>query len=255
LIKFLSALLGKSERRQSTAISMETDKVACVSPSLPPDRRLYCIGDIHGRLDLLEELHVMIREDVAGFSGSKAVVYLGDYIDRGSQSSQVLDLLIAQELSGFETVYLVGNHDQSMLDFLEDPESVAAWLSYGGQSTLLSYGVGLGRLMSQQNVEVLRDELEVKVPQSHLGFLRACRLMYTEGSYCFVHAGIRPGVPLDEQVSADLLWIREEFVRSKVCHEHIVVHGHAICNDVEWLPTLGSTMWTINYPPYGTPRG
>ncbi len=90
--------------------------------------------------------------------------------------------------------------------------------------------------MSQQNIEVLRDELEVKLPQSHLDFLRACRLMYTQGSYCFVHAGIRPGVPLDKQVSHDLLWIREEFTRSQVCHEHIVVHGHTITNEVEWLP-------------------
>lgn len=236
MIKILSRLLGKSGERQSAENKAETDQVVHVSPSIPPGRRVYSIGDIHGRLDLLEELHGMIREDAAGFSGSKAVVYLGDYIDRGSQSSQVLDLLMARELAGFETVYLMGNHEQSMLDFLEDPESTAAWLAYGGQGTLLSYGVGLGKLMSRQNVNVLRDELEVKVPKSHLDFLRSCRPVHTEGSYCFVHAGIRPGVPLKEQESADLLWIREEFIRSRAVHEHIVVHGHTIVDEVEWLP-------------------
>ena len=178
----------------------------------------------------------MIREDSAGFGGSKIVVYLGDYIDRGSSSRQVLDLLIGQSLADFETIYLLGNHEQSMLDFLSHPRAAAAWLSFGGQVTLLSYSVGLGRVMMTQDPELLRDELEEKLPQSHLEFLSSCRLVYSEGSYCFVHAGIRPDVPMEDQMIDDLLWIREDFTRSRVRHEHIVVHGHSISDEVEWLP-------------------
>jgi serine/threonine protein phosphatase 1 len=241
LNKFLARLRGRSGKDLPAAGKTKSDnpesgRESCVQPSLTPQRRLYCIGDIHGRLDLLEELHGMIREDSNGFDGSKAVVYLGDYIDRGAQSSQVLDLLIGQTLDDFETVYLMGNHEQSMLNFLQDPIATAAWLSYGGQVALLSYGVGLGRVNMMQNVEILRDELEEKLPQSHLDFLHSCRPMYTEGSYCFVHAGIRPGVPLEDQQPEDVFWIRDEFTRSRVCHSHIVVHGHTISEEVEWWP-------------------
>lgn len=236
MINLFSRLLGKSGSQQSVKGGAEPDKNVVAGPSLPPDRRLYCIGDIHGRLDLLEEMHAMISADAAEFVGSKAVVYLGDYIDRGSRSSQVLDLLIAQTLDGFETIHLMGNHEQSMLDFLEDPVATAAWLTYGGRTALLSYGIGPGSLMRRQDIELLRDQLEEKMPQSHLDFLRSCPVFHTEGSYCFVHAGIRPGVPLEKQDAADLLWIRDEFTRSKLSHDHVVVHGHTICEEVEWLP-------------------
>jgi serine/threonine protein phosphatase 1 len=203
---------------------------------LPPGRRLYAIGDIHGRLDLLEELHGMIEADAAGFEGSKGVVYLGDYIDRGAQSKQVLDLLIEQPLAGFDCVYLLGNHEQTMLDFLAHPQAAAAWLTYGGQVCLMSYGVGQGRAQMMQQVDVLRDELETRVPHSHLEFISSCRLTHVEGSYCFVHGGIRPGVPLDEQVPEDLLWIRDDFTRSTADHGCIVVHGHSISEEVDFQP-------------------
>jgi serine/threonine protein phosphatase 1 len=236
LSKILTRLLDFIGKNRPGADDAKQGGTGYISPLLPPDRRLYCVGDIHGRLDLLEELHAMIREDSAGYNGSKTVVYLGDYIDRGAQSRQVLDMLIEDPLTGFYSVYLMGNHEQSMLDFLQQPRETAAWLTYGGQVTLLSYGVGVGRVMMTQEVELLRDELEEKLPKAHLEFLQTCIPMYTEGSYCFVHAGIRPGVAMADQQAADLLWIREEFTRSKVCHEHIVVHGHTITEEVEWLP-------------------
>lgn len=239
LEQFLGRLLGRPDRpagNKSGAGHVDSDRDEAVNPSLEPGRRLYSIGDIHGRLDLLEELHDMIREDSTGYDGSKAVIYLGDYIDRGAQSSQVLELLIGQTLEGFDAVFLMGNHEQSMLDFLEHPQAAASWLNYGGQVTLLSYGVGLGQVVMTQDLEQLRDELEEKLPQNHLDFLRACRLVYTEGDYCFVHAGIRPDVPLKEQAAEDLIWIRDEFTRSRVRHEHLVVHGHSITDEVEWLP-------------------
>jgi len=181
-------------------------------------------------------LHDVICADAADFEGSKGVVYLGDFIDRGAQSKQVLDRLIEQPLPGFDAIHLLGNHEQTMLDFLTHPQAAASWLTYGGQVCLLSYGVGLGRVQMMRQIDVLRDELETRLPPSHLEFLSSCRLMHTEGSYCFVHAGIRPGVPLDEQVPQDLLWIREEFTRSTADHGCIVVHGHSISEEVEIQP-------------------
>ena len=232
--KFVERLLGPSDRSPAPASAADSQRYT--SPSLPAGRRLYCIGDIHGRLDLLDELHGMIRADAEGFEGGKGIVYLGDYIDRGAQSKQVLDLLIGQPMDGFDVVHLLGNHEQAMLDFLAQPQSAAAWLNFGGQVTLLSYGVGLGRLQMLRQVDILRDELEAKLPPSHLEFIASCRLLHTEGSYCFAHAGIRPGVPPEEQVAEDLLWIREEFTRSRADHGFIVVHGHTINEEVELLP-------------------
>ncbi|NNJ64985.1 MAG: serine/threonine protein phosphatase [Xanthomonadales bacterium] len=210
--------------------------VTYTPPWLPPGRRVYSIGDIHGRLDLLEELHEMIREDAADYDGAKAIIYLGDFIDRGAQSKQVVDRLIEQPLDGFEAIHILGNHEQAMLDFLEHPEAAAAWLNFGGQVTLLSYGAGLGRVQMARQVHLLRDELDAKLPQSHREFLASCRLMHVEGSYCFAHAGIRPGVSLDQQKAEDLMWIREEFCRSREDHGCIVVHGHSITEEVEWQP-------------------
>lgn len=232
--KLVERILGPSDGSRSKPGRPEA--VDYVEPSLPGGRRLYCIGDIHGRLDLLDELHEMIRTDADGFGGSKGIVYLGDYIDRGAQSKQVLDLLIEQPMDGFDVVHLLGNHEQAMVDFLAQPRSAAAWLNFGGQVTLLSYGVGLGRPQMLRQLDILRDELEAKLPPSHLEFIASCQLMHAEGSYCFAHAGIRPGIPPEEQVAEDLLWIREEFTRSHVDHGCIVVHGHSISEEVELLP-------------------
>jgi serine/threonine protein phosphatase 1 len=234
LKKFVERLLGPSDAARTKSVQPES--ASYVEPSLPAGRRLYCIGDIHGRLDLLDELHGMIRADAGGFGGSKGIVYLGDYIDRGAQSKQVLDLLIEQPMNGFDVIHLLGNHEQAMLDFLAQPQSAAAWLNFGGQVTLLSYGVGLGRLQMLRQVDILRDELEAKLPPSHLEFIASCRLLHAEGSYCFAHAGIRPGVAPQEQVAEDLLWIRDEFTRSRSDHGCIVVHGHSISEEVELLP-------------------
>ena len=232
--RLVDRILGRADETPADAAPEQAR--AFTPPLMPAGRRLYCIGDIHGRLDLLEELHDMIRLDAADFAGSKGVIYLGDYIDRGSQSKQVLDLLIEQPMEGFDSVHLLGNHEQAMLDFLAHPESAAAWLNFGGQVTLLSYGVGLGRLQMQREVGALRDELEEKLPVSHLEFIASCRLVHAEGNYCFAHAGIRPGVPVEEQAAEDLLWIREDFTRSRADHGCIVVHGHSISEEVERMP-------------------
>lgn len=237
LIKLLQRWLGGSSGSPVALAAVENDEIEGVTPYLPADRRVYCIGDIHGRLDLLEELHGMIQKDCAGFEGAKVVVYLGDYIDRGAQSKQVLALLIEKPLDGFETVHLLGNHEHAMLDFLRNPSGVgAAWLSFGGQVTCMSYGVGLGKVMMNMDLDLLKEELEEKLPQSHLDFLNSMPLSHSEGTYYFVHAGIRPDVPVENQEPGDLLWIREEFTRSRRSHGVIVVHGHTISMEVENLP-------------------
>ena len=209
---------------------------AIVKPFLPAGQRLYCIGDIHGRLDLLREMHQLILADAAGFNGGKMLIYLGDYIDRGENSKGVIDLLLGSPLAGFRLVHLLGNHEQTLLDFLQHPREVAAWLTYGGRAALLSYGVAVRGDPVREALEEVRDELERRLPRAHLEFFQRLEMMHIAGSYCFVHAGIRPGVPLQEQRYEDLLWIREDFTESRTIHEHIVVHGHSITPEVDWRP-------------------
>lgn len=205
-------------------------------PAVGPGTRLYCIGDIHGRRDLLQDLHEKIVADAAGFDGTRKVVYLGDYIDRGMQSREVMDELIDQPLAGFEAVYLLGNHEQTLLDFLQYPKEAAGWLAWGGRETLASYGVPLPREFQPPDVMTLRDELQARIAERHLEFLRRLPLTHVEGGYLFVHAGIRPGVPLQDQSDSDLLWIRRDFTESTASHGFVVVHGHSISEEVEMHP-------------------
>ena len=205
-----------------------------VTPKLPPGMRLYAIGDIHGSLLPLQQLHEMILQDADGFPGQKVLVYLGDYIDRGEHSCEVIDLLLDKPLTDFEIIHLLGNHEQTLLDFLRHPRAVAAWLTYGGRATLKSYGVSLEPEFTRPDLERLRDDFAYQFPQRHLEFFQDMQLFYVAGSYCFVHAGIRPGTILPEQRNEDLLWIRDDFTRSHVRHEHIVVHGHSITTEVDW---------------------
>lgn len=203
-------------------------------PAYPAGKRMYCIGDIHGRADLLAELQRMITADAAGFDGQCQLLYLGDYVDRGEQSRQVLDLLTSGPPAGFEQIHLLGNHEQAVLDFLLDPVAMAGWLTWGGSATLRSYGIHVGLVGSRQELQTLRDRLEAELPPHHREFLESCRPAYAEGSYYFVHAGVRPGVPLEKQALEDQLWIREEFIHSQANHGAIVVHGHSISEQVEF---------------------
>ena len=205
-----------------------------VRPRAPDGHRIYSIGDIHGRLDLLEDLQRQIREDSESYAGEKSLVYLGDYIDRGEQSKEVIDLLLDQPMDGFQTIFLRGNHEQTLLDFLRHPRAVASWLTYGGVATLNSYGVVPHLEAHMEELEHLRNELEHRLPENHLAFYRNLEMMHLAGTYCFVHAGIRPGIPLEKQKPEDLLWIRDDFTRDSSRHGHIVVHGHSITNEVDW---------------------
>ena len=200
------------------------------SPEAPPGTRVYAIGDIHGRLDLLTLLHRMIEEDAAGSDDErKALIYLGDYVDRGSSSRQVIDYLLGDPLPDFETVFLTGNHESMMLSFLDDTSIGPMWMINGGDATLLSYGVGemQGDTIEQRDLKI-QSALKQQLPHAHVEFLRTLRLYHVEGDYLFFHAGVAPGRPLEEQEARDLLWIREAFIRSTADHGKCVVHGHTI---------------------------
>lgn len=204
----------------------------------PPNTRIYAIGDIHGRADLLADLHRVIRDDAAAHpERDKAVVYVGDYVDRGLQSREVVELLLGEPLQGFEAIHLKGNHEAMMLDFLDDPAVGAGWLEIGGAATLYSYGVSLdsGKPMPERLLEA-QDRLRGKLPAGHVDFLRGLRLQHVAGDYLFVHAGVRPGVALERQSEDDLLWIRQDFLESSDDHGKVVVHGHSITWKPEILP-------------------
>lgn len=204
------------------------------APCCPMGMRIYAIGDIHGRADLLIEMHNLIRQDAAGFDGRKKIVYLGDYIDRGMQSKQVVELLLENPMPGFQSVFLKGNHEQAILDFLAYPEATAGWLSFGGRETLISYGVSVTFMPLMKDMQKLSEELDQLLPDRHREFLEDGLLSWEAGNYYFVHAGIRPGVPLPDQHFEDQLWIRDEFIDSKADHGAVIVHGHTITPEVEF---------------------
>jgi serine/threonine protein phosphatase 1 len=206
---------------------MVRGRPACI----PPGICVYAIGDIHGRADLLIELHRMIMDDCEQLTPGtdKILIYLGDFVDRGLESSQVLDLLIEEPLPDFHAVYLVGNHDAWFLSFLVDAQIGPSWLRYGGDATLHSYGVRVGMVRDDlRYFKHLQQELAQRVPVEHVAFLRGLEVTFEIGDYMFVHAGVRQDVPLKNQSPDDLLWIREPFLSSTKDYGMVVVHGHTV---------------------------
>ena len=207
--------------------------------SVPTGTAVYAIGDIHGRSDLLAELHAAIAADADRRGATRRViVHLGDYVDRGPDSAGVIYRLMDGIPAGFESIALLGNHERMMLDFLEDASLGPLWLRNGGDATMASYGVAYDARgsMDLQRLRGLQGELRFRLPERHLAFLRDLRLLHVEGDYAFVHAGIRPGVALEAQEEMDLLWVRGLFLRSEHDHEKMIVHGHTIVPDPEILP-------------------
>ncbi|MCW5745269.1 MAG: serine/threonine protein phosphatase [Alphaproteobacteria bacterium] len=195
----------------------------------PAGCRLYAIGDIHGRADLLADLHAAIAEDHRDrpTDGRDVIVYLGDYVDRGPDSRGVIDCLANEALPGLTSVHLMGNHDEAMLRFLDDATIGPTWASFGGEATLLSYGVRTSpNMIGMRRFEDMRSQLAEKMPPDHIAFLRGLQTSYAAGDYFFAHAGVRPGVPVEQQRREDLLWIRDAFLSSDADHGKIVVHGH-----------------------------
>jgi serine/threonine protein phosphatase 1 len=191
---------------------------------------VYAIGDIHGRYDLLKALLGEIWRDCRARAAGRVpvLIFCGDYIDRGPHSAHVLDSLNwLGRRTDIRLHLLKGNHEQAMLDFLREPERAFGWLGFGGAETLASYGVAAPpEGADDRSLITTRDALLDALPASHLTLLQRLETMTTVGDYVFVHAGLRPGVSLADQIEHDLLWIRKDFLKSQASHDLFVVHGH-----------------------------
>jgi len=221
-------MFGRREKAPG-AVRIEVVEAALPGrpPSLPDGQAVYAIGDVHGRDDLLAPLLDAIAADRAG--RRNLLVCLGDYVDRGPASAAVIERLCGFHAGDFAFVPLKGNHEDLMLEFLADPDEGGPWLANGATATLASYGVTVGPGWPERShFAALRDELVRNLPRHHRRFLDTLATSHAVGEYLFVHAGIRPGVPIAQQDERDLIWIRGAFLRATEEFGALVVHGHSI---------------------------
>ncbi len=220
----------------STLFKKRRPRVAAPErPQTPQGTVVWAIGDIHGRLDLLQPLVEAIMADAAASTAErKVVVFLGDYVDRGPDSRGVIRYLADLPADrGIEWRFLKGNHEEAMLDFLDDPSAGARWCEYGGDAALRSYGLRPPEL--KHKVEAwarISADLNHKLAPRERAFLENLEFSLSVGDYFFAHAGARPGEPLDRQSSRDLMWIRNSFLDSEVEFDKVVVHGHTPTREV-----------------------
>ena len=206
-------------------------------PAGASGRRAYVVGDIHGRLDLLDELLDKIHADMAGRGPLETLlVFVGDLIDRGPSSNGVVERLRTYSHEDVRTIFLLGNHEEVLLRILEgDSSLIPSWLRFGGAQCLESYGVDpllLTGVPDDQVIERVRGAVSPEHVEFLRGFVDTCRF----GDYLFVHAGVRPGVELHDQRQSDLRWIRDPFLLDDTPHGFVVVHGHTISAEVEERP-------------------
>jgi serine/threonine protein phosphatase 1 len=222
----------------------EVDKPARV----PIGTRIYAIGDIHGCADLLDRAFRFIDGDIARSGAQRIVhVFLGDYVDRGPDTRRTIDLLVDRGDS-HEAVFLRGNHEALMQDFLREPSVLSNWWSLGGAATLMSFGLAPSPKQSPTEGFSLRDQLISVMQSSHHRFLGSLQSAYTCGDFFFTHAGVRPGIALDLQSDADLMWIREPFLSSHQYFGKMVVHGHTPVHE----PDIRSNRINIDTGAYAT---
>ena len=202
-------------------------------PQLPQGLRVYAIGDIHGRADLLQSLFARIDATLRGFPIDQSIhVFLGDYIDRGPNSREVIETLLTRRRQ-HSSVFLKGNHESYATQFLNDPGMLPEWIAAGGTSTLLSYGVCPPTRRKPQRDDDVAAAFRQALPESHRRFMAGLAISFTCGGYFFTHAGVRPGIALDRQHEHDLLWIREAFLLHDQDFGKVVVHGHTPSETVD----------------------
>lgn len=196
--------------------------------SVPEGLRVYAIGDVHGRADLLEQQHALMEADFkANSTPAVHLVYLGDYVDRGPDSRGVLERLTGGISDFVNVTLLLGNHEEMLLRFLEDPSLGPTWRYLGGLETMHSYGLDVGNVLKESGYPGLSQRFNAKLPPHHRALFTRMKLSITIGDYFFCHAGVRPGIPLEQQQQQDLLWIRDKFLTSDDDFGKVVVHGHS----------------------------
>jgi len=216
--------------RTPTVVDIE---LAASRPRVPDGMRIYVVGDIHGHLESLQEVLRKIRADIESRPVSEALtVFVGDYVDRGLDSRAVIDALMRETGIGTK-ITLRGNHEEVMLAALDNAEGMRRWCQIGGVQTLFSYGVDVQELMRGRGFETARTALLAALPASHLNWLRGLPIRYETEGYFFCHAGINPDRPLDAQRDADLLWVRDRFIRDERRFPKIIVHGHSPVERIE----------------------
>jgi serine/threonine protein phosphatase 1 len=226
-------------RRSLLANLKGVDLLSRISPfgsgvtAAPAGRRAYAVGDIHGRLDLLDDLLQRIEDDNASRSRARVtIIFLGDLIDRGPQSAQVVERLRRYRPKFAKTVFIMGNHEEVLLRILAGETAILPdWLRFGGADCLRSYGIDPSQLESRSRSSALRI-LRQAIPKEHVNFLSGFVDTASFGRFLFVHAGIRPGVPLSHQQPQDLRWIRLPFLDDEADHGRMIVHGHTITDGV-----------------------
>ncbi len=197
------------------------------SVELPKGHRVYAIGDIHGRLDLLLELIDIIIQDMSADPKiQNTIVFLGDYVDRGPDSAGVIDYLSKLSISDVECVFLMGNHEKYVMDLTTLSVPYEIWLENGGGATLQSYGFDIAPEKDIRPPQAVQEALKQAIPPHHWDFFESLKTSWRKGSVFFAHAGIDPTRPLDQQRAQDLMWIREAFLNSERDHGALIVHGH-----------------------------
>ena len=203
-------------------------------PQIPPGRRVYAVGDIHGRADLLDELIALIEADEQTRGPAETtLIFLGDIVDRGPGSAAVIDRLRALRAVRHDVRFLLGNHEEIFLGALDgEPKALRLFCRIGGRETVLSYGMDAAEY-ERLDYEELVQRLETLVPDEHRDFLNGFEDMIVIGDYAFVHAGVRPDTPLDLQRTADLRWIRDPVLDHRTALEKTIVHGHTMTDEIE----------------------